>query len=93
MPGAVIVKKGPNIQLNEGRKRIQLKVTSKGDRPIQVGRGGPLIHEHCSSFILRVDRITLSLHRNQSTTLLRPHCGIWLSPRHRCRDLGAVRTR
>lgn len=36
MPGAVVVKKGPNIALNEGRKRIQLKVTSKGDRPIQV---------------------------------------------------------
>ncbi len=25
------------IALNEGRKRIRLKVTSKGDRPIQVG--------------------------------------------------------
>lgn len=39
-PGAVVVavkdvKK--SITLNEGRKRIKLKVTSKGDRPIQVG--------------------------------------------------------
>jgi urease len=35
-PGAVIVKSG-KIQINEGRKRIRLKVTSRGDRPIQVG--------------------------------------------------------
>jgi urease len=36
--GAVIAVKGKtgNIKLNEGRKRIQLKVVSKGDRPIQV---------------------------------------------------------
>ena len=39
MPGAVVAVKGEKgrIVLNEGRKRIQLKVTSKGDRPIQVG--------------------------------------------------------
>ncbi|KAF2494186.1 urease [Lophium mytilinum] len=38
-PGAVIAVKGEagKIKLNEGRKRIQLKVVSKGDRPIQVG--------------------------------------------------------
>ena len=36
-PGALVVVKGPKIVLNEGRKRIRLKVTSKGDRPIQVG--------------------------------------------------------
>ena len=35
-PGAVIPVKG-RITINEGRKRIQLKVVSKGDRPIQVG--------------------------------------------------------
>jgi urease len=35
--GAVIVAKHERITLNPGRKRIQLKVTSKGDRPIQVG--------------------------------------------------------
>jgi hypothetical protein len=34
-PGAVVTVKG-KIVLNEGRKRIKLKVTSKGDRPIQV---------------------------------------------------------
>ena len=35
-PGRVVAKK-ERVVLNEGRKRIKLKVTSKGDRPIQVG--------------------------------------------------------
>lgn len=35
-PGAVIPIKEGRIELNKGRKRIQLKVISKGDRPIQV---------------------------------------------------------
>lgn len=35
-PGAIVCVKDKRITLNEGRKRIQLKVTSKGDRPIQV---------------------------------------------------------
>jgi urease len=38
MPGAVILAKETRIVLNDGRKRIRLKVMSKGDRPIQVGR-------------------------------------------------------
>ncbi|KAL1836712.1 hypothetical protein VTJ49DRAFT_4738 [Mycothermus thermophilus] len=36
-PGAVVCVKEAAIRLNEGRRRIRLKVTSKGDRPIQVG--------------------------------------------------------
>ena len=36
MPGAVVPVKEGKILLNEGRKRIRLKVVSKGDRPIQV---------------------------------------------------------
>ncbi|KAG9745680.1 urease, partial [Aureobasidium melanogenum] len=36
-PGAVIPVKNGKIVLNKDRKRIQLKVVSKGDRPIQVG--------------------------------------------------------
>lgn len=35
-PGAVVTLK-TKVALNENRERIQLKVTSKGDRPIQVG--------------------------------------------------------
>jgi len=38
-PGAIVAVKGKEgiIKLNEGRKRIKLKVKSMGDRPIQVG--------------------------------------------------------
>lgn len=36
-PGAVIPVKKGRITLNDGRKRINLKIMSKGDRPIQVG--------------------------------------------------------
>ncbi|EPS42550.1 hypothetical protein H072_3465 [Dactylellina haptotyla CBS 200.50] len=36
-PGAVVAVKGPAIALNEGRKKIGLKVTNKGDRPVQIG--------------------------------------------------------
>jgi urease len=37
-PGAVVVvKTAGKVKLNEGRKRIRLRVTSKGDRPVQVG--------------------------------------------------------
>lgn len=34
-PGAVVVEKG-SIKLNKGRTRYKLKVTNRGDRPIQV---------------------------------------------------------
>ncbi|DAA78095.1 TPA_exp: Urease [Trichophyton benhamiae CBS 112371] len=37
MPGAVVVVKDSRIELSPGRRRIKLRVTSKGDRPIQVG--------------------------------------------------------
>lgn len=36
MPGAVIPAQHARVALNDGRKRIKLKVMSKGDRPIQV---------------------------------------------------------
>lgn len=35
-PGALVAVKG-RIALNQGRRRVRLRVTSKGDRPIQVG--------------------------------------------------------
>lgn len=35
VPGAVVPVKG-RVVLNQGKRRIKLKVTSKGDRPIQV---------------------------------------------------------
>ncbi|RMJ26055.1 Urea amidohydrolase [Aspergillus sp. HF37] len=38
MPGAILPSpaKG-NVELNPGRKRVQVRVTNKGDRPVQVG--------------------------------------------------------
>ncbi|KAI1183842.1 hypothetical protein F5B17DRAFT_414435 [Nemania serpens] len=36
-PGAVLVVKDRRVTLNEGRRRVRLAVTSRGDRPIQVG--------------------------------------------------------
>ncbi|KAI1178997.1 urease [Nemania sp. FL0916] len=35
-PGAVVVASG-RVTLNEGRKRVRISVTNRGDRPIQVG--------------------------------------------------------
>lgn len=45
MPGAVVVVKGEDakIKFNENRKRIRMRVVSKGDRPIQVGSHYPFI--------------------------------------------------
>jgi len=37
-PGAIVAVKNGKIVLNEGKKRIKLTITSKGDRPIQVSR-------------------------------------------------------
>lgn len=59
-PGAVIPVKDGKIVLNKGRKRISLKVVSKGDRPIQVKR-----HPyHMPLHLLKhyTGWITLSLH-------------------------------
>ncbi|KAK4101604.1 urease [Parathielavia hyrcaniae] len=36
-PGAVVCVRTVVVRLNEGKKRIRLRVTSKGDRPVQVG--------------------------------------------------------
>ncbi|AEO65933.1 uncharacterized protein THITE_2113576 [Thermothielavioides terrestris NRRL 8126] len=36
-PGAVVCVKGQPVRLNEGRRRVRLRVTNKGDRPVQVG--------------------------------------------------------
>ena len=37
IPGEMIVAKGADIELNESRKAIEVKVANSGDRPIQVG--------------------------------------------------------
>lgn len=69
MPGALLPVKG-TVVLNEGRKRIRLKVTSKGDRPIQVGlfafAGTTCAH-------MGLDWFTLPFHRDQSSTRIRSY--------------------
>lgn len=35
-PGAIVVAKDREIILHEGKKRLSLRIRSKGDRPIQV---------------------------------------------------------
>ncbi|KAG9790846.1 urease, partial [Aureobasidium melanogenum] len=53
MPGAVVPVKEGKIVLNEGRKRIRLKVTSKGDRPIQIAFG--LEFDRAKAYGFRLD--------------------------------------
>ena len=45
-PGAVVPAQEKRMVLRAGRKRMRLKVTSKGDRPIQVG--------HCQRACCRI---------------------------------------
>jgi urease len=64
-PGAVVPVKNGKITLNEGRKRISLKVVSKGDRPIQVN-----VYVYLVGRLLKdlPGWITLSFHRGQPGT-------------------------
>jgi urease len=58
--GAIVCVKGQRVRLNEGRPRIQLKVTNLGDRPVQVGS-----HYHFAEInpMMRFDRIRAHGHR------------------------------
>lgn len=67
MPGAVIPVKEGKIVLNPGRKRVSLKVTSKGDRPIQV-RNSLLFRR--PSDMSRSDRTIISLRRILNSNLI-----------------------
>jgi hypothetical protein len=71
-PGAVVTVKG-KIVLNEGRKRIKLKVTSKGDRPIQVW-----LFSDKKKKLIFPDWLSLPFHRDQSPVGVRSYQGIWL---------------
>ena len=65
LPGAVITVKEKKIVLHEGKKRIRLKVTSKGDRPIQVR--GLLYNQNTNKFDEAIDWIALPFYRDKST--------------------------
>lgn len=66
MPGAVVTVRG-KVVLNEGRKRIRLRVTSKGDRPIQVL---PL-HLLPKRIADEKDWLALPFRRNKSSARIR----------------------
>lgn len=91
MPGAVVPVKEGKILLNEGRKRIRLKVTSKGDRPIQVPYSVSLLKWFTWLIWIQTDWIPLSLHRDQSTTRVRQSQSIWFPPRYPSRNVSPVR--
>ena len=52
-PGAVLVREGDGIVINDGRATVQLQVANHGDRPIQVGSHYPFIETNRA---LRFDR-------------------------------------
>ena len=59
MPGAVVPIKEDRIILKEGRKRIKLKITSKGDRPIQVPTSW-MAMRGCGMLMRDIGRLSLS---------------------------------
>jgi hypothetical protein len=90
-PGAIVAVKGDAgiITLNEGRKRIRLKVKSMGDRPIQVIGTSRAI----SLQLTGVGRIALPLHRDEPAAPVRPHTRAWLPTRYSRWDVCALRAR
>jgi urease len=77
-PGAIVAVKGEAgiIKLNEGRKRIKLRVKSMGDRPIQVCRR---CHMRANNTRLTaIGRVALPLHRDKSSATVRPRASAWL---------------
>ena len=59
VPGEYILAKG-DIEINAGRKVLKLKVTNKGDRPIQVGSH---FHFAETNSALEFDRKAAETHR------------------------------
>jgi urease len=77
-PGAIVAVKGESgkIKLNEGRKRIQLKVKSTGDRPIQVCQPGA----DGAPKLTVTGWIALPLYRDEPAAPVRPRASARLSP-------------
>lgn len=71
-PGAIVAVKGESglIKLNEGRKRIKLKVKSVGDRPIQVRQDRHMGIQNTR--LTTTGRIALSLYRDKPSAAIRP---------------------
>lgn len=80
--GAVVAVKNGKITLNEGRKRIQLKVVSKGDRPIQVSIYLRVKKEVDCGLWRNVGWLALPLHRDQSPARVRSRQIPWIPSRY-----------
>lgn len=96
LPGALVLAKEP-IKINVGRKRVKVKVTNTGDRPIQV-RFPPLASFEGRSAHPRFarptpfpDRLALPLHRSQQGPRVRSLSFLLPSPRHRRWDRRSLR--
>jgi hypothetical protein len=91
-PGAVVAVKGEagTIKLNQGRKRISLRIKSMGDRPIQARL---LLLMPGTTLTLVPGWIPLPLHRDKPPATVRSHTSTRLPTRYPCRDLCALRTR
>lgn len=67
-PGAIVTVKAVRVVLNEGRRRVRLKVMSKGDRPIQVSLSFCITHACICVYAKIADqgagRVSLPLHRD-----------------------------
>jgi hypothetical protein len=87
VPGALAVLSTPII-INEGRRRVQLRVTNMGDRPIQVGsRKSP------TSPLLSKVASRLPFLRNEQIPGLRPVTGPLQATGHCSRYCSPLRTR
>ena len=77
-PGAIVAVKGDSgiITLNEGRKRIRLKVKSMGDRPIQVRRRCHMRAKRTR--LMTIGWLPLPLYRSQSSATIRPRTSPWI---------------
>ena len=84
-PGAVRVVRNGKVKLREGGRRVRLKVTSKGDRPIQVR-----YYRFAGTKLMNLDRKPLPFHRNKSAARFRSHQGVWILPRYPGRYLGKI---
>jgi hypothetical protein len=80
-PGAIVAVKGEagTIKLNQGRKRISLKVKSMGDRPIQACSR---LRTPVTILMLCLGRISLPLHRDEPAAAIRSHTSTWLPTRY-----------
>lgn len=69
--GAIIPADKGKVELNPGRKRTRVRVTNRGDRPIQVCSPVFLLEIHLGPMLMRInrwDRISTSSKRTPNST-------------------------